>query len=474
MGRASLEARAIRGEEVGGAGPGRPPPRHVDRPDPVFRRHLDRDLPVAVRASGVWIEDAAGRRYLDGTSGAFVVNQGYGVQAIEAAVTAQMAKIVFAHSELFANEAQARFATALVALAPEGFGRVWMSTSGAAANEAAVKLARHYHLIRGEPERSLVIARDNAYHGSSLGALALTGHRPRRELYEPLLVRHPHIPPPTCRRCPLGLAQPSCATACADELERAIERAGRGRVAAFIVEPVAGGPLGALVSPPGYLQRIRSICDRHGVLMIADEVTTALGRTGRDFGVQHWGVTPDLITLAKGLANGVLPIGAVMVHDRIYDEFASRAVSFRHGETFTGHPLIAAAGAATLANYVEGQMLERVVRAATWLDRRLATLARHALVGDVRGIGLLRGIELVRDRATMEPFDRGLKMAERVAAACRDSGVLVIPGSGAADGVRGDTITLAPPFVISEEETGILVKALGNALDTVAGGLAIA
>ena len=261
--------------------------------DAVFHRELGRDYPVASHSRGVYVYDTAGKRYLDGAGSVFVSHIGHGVAEIEAAIGAQMRELAFAHTSYFANEAERRFANKLIAMAPRGFGKVWMTTSGAAANETAVKLARHYHRVNGQPERHLVIARKHAYHGSSLGALSLTGQLARREPYAPYLLDVPHIAPPNCYRCPLGLTYPACAVACADELEREIVRAGPRNVSAFIVEPVSGGPLGALTPPAEYLPKIRAICDAHGVLLIVDEVITAAGRTGRNFAVDHWGVVPD-------------------------------------------------------------------------------------------------------------------------------------------------------------------------------------
>lgn len=260
--------------------------------DHVFHREVGRDYPVAARASGVYIYDTAGRRYLDGAGGYFVVNIGHGVTEIGAAIADQLARFANAHTSHFTSEAEQKFADRLIALAPKGFAKVWMSTSGSAANETALKLVRHYHLVNGEPQRTRIIARWNAYHGGTIGSLSMTGQPRRRDPFEPYLLDFPHIEPPYCYRCPFNLTNPGCGIACADALEREIRRVGPQYVAAFIVEPVSGGPLGALVPPAEYLPRIREICDRHGILMIVDEIITAAGRTGRNFGVDHWGSCP--------------------------------------------------------------------------------------------------------------------------------------------------------------------------------------
>ena len=435
--------------------------------DAVFHRELERDYPVASHARGVYIYDTAGKRYLDGAGNVFVSHIGHGVAEIETAISAQVRELAFAHTAYFASEAERRFADKLVAMAPHGFAKVWMSTSGAAANDTAVKLARHFHRVNGEPERHLVIARQHSYHGSSLGALSLTGQWARREPYTPYLLDVPHIAPPNCYRCPLGLTYSDCGVACADELEREIVRAGPRNVSAFIVEPVSGGPLGAMTPPAEYLPKIRSICDRHGVLLIVDEVITAAGRTGRNFAVDHWGVIPDLITCAKGIAGGYLPIGAVLVHQRIVAPIVASGQSFRHGETFAGHAVMAAAGEAVL-EYIEAHGLaERAAMLGHYLGQQLATLNALSIVGNVRGLGLLWGLELVKDKVTKAPFERALQVSERIARECFARGLLVVAGAGAADGIDGDTITLAPPLTISEDEVDELVGLLGDAIRVV-------
>jgi adenosylmethionine-8-amino-7-oxononanoate aminotransferase len=435
--------------------------------DAVFHRELGREYPVASHSRGVYVYDTAGKRYLDGAGSVFVSHIGHGVAEIEAAIGAQMRELAFAHTSYFANEAERRFAEKLVAMAPRGFGKVWMTTSGAAANETAVKLARHYHRVNGEPERHLVIARKHAYHGSSLGALSLTGQQARREPYAPYLLDVPHIAPPNCYRCPLGLTYPACAVACADELEREIVQAGARNVSAFIVEPVSGGPLGALTPPAEYLPKIRAICDAHGVLLIVDEVITAAGRTGRNFAVDHWGVVPDLITCAKGIAGGYLPIGAVLVHERIFAAIAASGQSFRHGETFAGHAVMSAAGEAVLQYIDTHGLVDRAALLGVYLGQRLATLHALSIVGDVRGLGLLWGVELVRDKVTKAPFERAWRVSERIARECFIRGLLVVSGAGAADGIDGDTITLAPPLTIAKDEIDELVGLLGDAIRAV-------
>lgn len=345
----------------------------ADRPgpanrDPVFHREIGRDYPVVDRAEGACVFDASGRRYLDGAGGIFVANIGHGVKEVVAAMAAQADRVAFAHTSVFTSAAELAFAQKLVDLAPSGFTKAWICTSGSAANETALKLAREYQLIKGAPQRTKVIARWNSYHGSSLGALSLTGQPRRREPFLPYLQDFPHIEPPYCYRCPFGLTYPGCGIACAQALDRAIEAADADNIAAFIAEPVSGGPLGTIVPPAEYFPIIRDICDRHGILMIVDEVITGAGRIGRNFGIDHWGVVPDIITAGKGIGGGYVPIGAVLVSERVYAAFEDAGRSFRHGETFTGHAVISAAGAAVLDYIRDHDLIDRV--AVTGLPAR--------------------------------------------------------------------------------------------------------
>lgn len=436
--------------------------------DRIFHREIGRDYPMVDRGAGIYVFDSTGRRYIDGAGGVFVVNIGHGSPAVEQAMAAQAHRIAFAHTGNFTSEAEQRFSAQLLALAPPGFTKVWMSTSGSAANETALKLARHYHLLAGHPEKTKVISRWNSYHGSSLGALSMTGQTRRREPYEPYLQNFPHIEPPYCYRCPFGKTPDRCGIDCAEDLERTIRRVGANYVSAFIVEPVSGGPLGALAAPDGYFARIREICDRHDVLLIVDEVVTGAGRTGRNMGIDHWGVVPDLITLAKGIGGGYVPVGATLVSERIYAAFESSSTSFRHGETFAGHTLTAAIGSAVLEEIERLDLVARAAAMGVLLGTKLEALRALPIVGDVRGKGLLHGIELVRDKATKAPFPRQRHVSEQVADEAMARGLLVIAGGGCVDGVDGDTIALAPPYIVEPAEVEAIADILRGAITAVA------
>jgi adenosylmethionine-8-amino-7-oxononanoate aminotransferase len=383
-------------------------------------------------------------------------------------MASQAGRVAFAHTSVFTSDAELAFARKLVDLAPAGFTKAWICTSGSAANETALKLAREYQLIKGQPKRTKIVARWNSYHGSSLGALSMTGQPRRREPYLPYMQDFPHIEPPYCYRCPFGLTYPDCGMACAHALEKAVQEAGPETVAAFIAEPASGGPLGAVVPPKEYFPIIREICDRHGILMIVDEVITGVGRIGRNFGIDRWGVVPDIITAAKGIGGGYVPVGAMLVHERVYAAFEEAGRSFRHGETFTGHAVISAAGAAVLDYVRDHGLIARAAATGRVLGEKLQRLRDIPIVGDIRGEGLLWGIELVRDKATREPFPRERGVAEKVAKVAFETGLLVVAGTGCADGVRGHTISLSPPLILTEAQAKELVDILETALRTIA------
>jgi len=433
----------------------------------VFHRQIPRILPVVTKGAGVYLWDECGKRYLDGTSGVFVAILGQGIDEIADAINAEMRQVTFAYTTTFTSKKERAFTRKLVEWAPERFNKAWICTSGSAANETAIKLARHYHLVRGNTEKFLVISRDHSYHGSSIGALSLTGALPKRQPYEPLLIDFPHISPPNCYRCPLNLDYPSCGAACASELEDVIMRSGSETVAAFILEPIAGGPLGGLVTPTEYMQAARAICDRHDVLLIVDEVISGIGRSGKNFAVDHTGVIPDIITTAKGLGAGYVPIGAVITHEKIHAAFERAGTSFVHGESFTGHTAISAAGLATLEYIEKHDLVSRVDELGDYLGERMATLKDHIMVGEIRGRGLIRGLELIADKSTKQPFPRAKGIAEAVSEECNKRGLLILPGVAGADGTDGDTLVLAPPYVVMREQIDDMVTTLEEALDAI-------
>jgi adenosylmethionine-8-amino-7-oxononanoate aminotransferase len=433
----------------------------------LFSRNFKKTFPIATRGEDCWIVDESGRRFLDAAGQAAVVSIGHGVAEIGRAMAEQAAQIAFAHTSQFHTAAAEKLAARLLALAPPNFqngGRVYFTSGGSEATETAIKLARQYYLETGQPNRYRVLSRRQSYHGSTLGAMAVSGNVARREPYTPLLPEWGHIAPCFCYHCPFEKTFPQCALACADDLDTFLAQHEPQQAAAFIFEPVVGATLGAAVPPEGYVARIAEICRKNGILLIADEVMTGMGRTGKPFAVQHWGVEPDIILVGKGVASGYAPLGAVLVSARVVGGFERGSGAFAHGFTYQAHPVCTAAGNAVL-DYLEAhQLFERVCPAGKNLCEALAPLQTHPHVGDIRGLGLLLGVEFVKDKARREPFPRADNIAERVRQAALGEGVLTYPTQGCVDGQRGDHILLAPPFTISSQECAEIARALQAAL----------
>src|ERR1700740_783759 len=385
--------------------------------DAVFPRNFLKTYPRAVRGEGCFIFTAGGQRYLDASGGAAVVTIGHGVPEIGRAMAEQATQLAYAHSSQFHTEPGEKLARRVLDLAPPEMrdqGRVYFTSGGSEATETALKQARQYGVERGEKKRYRVRSRWQSYHGASLGALSVSGNVHRREPFAPMLQEWGHILPCYCYRCPLGLEYPSCNVDCADELDRLLEGQGSQDVAAFIFEPIVGATLGAVVPPDGYVQRIGDICRHHNILLIADEVMSGMGRTGKPFAVEHWGVSPDMILVGKGIASGYAPLGAVIVAGHVADTISRGSGAFLHGFTYNAHPVATAAGNAVL-DYIERERLfERVEPVGRELRAALDALWQYSVVGDVRGKGLLLAVEIVRDTKTREPFPADAHMAARI------------------------------------------------------------
>jgi len=431
----------------------------------VFYRKMKHAYPVIARAEGVYLYDTAGRRYIDAAGGAIVVNVGHGVEAIAAAMADQARQVAYVHGEKFTTPIMETYAAALAEVIPLPDVRFFPLTTGSEAVEAAIKLARQVQIVRGQTRRSLVIGRWSSYHGITLGTLAVGGRKAARSPFLPMLVDMPHIEPPTCYRCPFGQTYPGCGLTCARMLERAITEVGPENVAAFIAEPVSGAALAATVPPPDYWPAIRAICDRHGVILIADEVMCGFGRTGRWCAFEHFGFTPDLLTMGKGVAGGIFPLSLLAARGSLVDELYAAGQDFNHGGTFSHHAVGAAAGLATLHYVQEHDLVGKAACKGELLGRLLReTLGDLPGVGDVRGLGLMWGVEFVQDKATKQPFDVKLDMAHRVFNAAFDLGLMTYPGRGAADGTAGDVIMLGPPAVIDESTLHEVVNLLAQAI----------
>jgi adenosylmethionine-8-amino-7-oxononanoate aminotransferase len=436
----------------------------------VFPRHFKKAFPVAVRGEGCWIVDESGRRFLDASGQAAVVGIGHGVAEIGRAMAEQAAQIAFAHTTQFRSASADKLAGRLLALAPPNLqrgGRVYFTSGGSEATETAIKMARQFHLEMNQPSRFRVVSRRQSYHGSTLGAMAVSGNVARRAPYQPLLPEWGHIAPCFCYHCPFEKKFPDCALACADDLEIFLTKNDAASVAAFIFEPVVGATLGAAAPPEGYVQRIAEICRKHRILLIADEVMTGIGRTGRPFAVEHWNVEPDLILVGKGIASGYAPLGAVLVSARVVEAFARGSGAFMHGFTYQAHPVTTAAGNAVLDHIESHKLFDRVAPAGESLRATLAPLAAHPNVGEIRGLGLLLGVEFVRNKQTGEPFPKAENIAEKIRQAALEQNVLTYPAQGCVDGVNGDHLLLAPPFVITPAESAMIAVALQHAVSRV-------
>jgi len=437
---------------------------------PLFSRNLRKQYPVAVRGEGCWIIDARGQRYLDASGQAAVVSIGHGVQEIGRAMSEQSGRIAFVHTTQFHSEPAERLAARVLAIAPRNFqngGRVYFTSGGSEATETAIKLARQYFLETKQPSRYRVVARKQSYHGSTLGAMSVSGNVARRAPYAPMIPEWGHVSPCFCYHCPFDKTYPECNLACADDLDAFLRVNDVSSVAAFLFEPVVGATLGAAPAVDGYTARIAEICRKYGILLIADEVMTGMGRTGKPFASEHWGMEPDIILTGKGIASGYAPLGAVLVAPRLVEAFEKGTAAFMHGFTYQAHPVVTAAGNAVF-DYLEAHKLfARVTPAGEMLRKALGALENHPNVGQVRGLGLLQGVEFVKDKKTREPFPKENGIAEKIRQAALEKNVLVYPGQGTVDGLRGDHVLLAPPFIIKAEECEQIAGALKYALDKV-------
>ena len=437
----------------------------------VFRRSLKKSFPSAVRGEGVYIWDADGNKYLDFSGSAAVNFIGHGVADISKAMAEQAKQLEFAHTSQFTTPIAEQYAQELLDFAGKNFaeGAVYFTSGGSEAIETALKLARQYQVEVGQPKRYQILSRTQSYHGSTLGALSVSGNKRRREIYLPMVREFAHIGIPYCYRCNYDCKDGcrNCGQEYAAELDQAI-KASDGQAAAFIFEPVSGATLGAVTPPPGYLQSIAEICQRHGILLIADEVMTGMGRTGKNFAIEHYNISPDILVTAKGLSSGYAPLGAVIASKKVVEAIASGSGAFLHGFTYNAHAIALAAGRAVLPlvkNLVASANSEQSNTIAAKLHKSLNELQGLKTVGDARGIGLLMGIEFVQDKSTKQPFDPKQNFAGRVGQAAAKRGLLVYPMQGCVDGTSGDHLLIAPPAIITPDQVDWATAQLAQAIE---------
>jgi adenosylmethionine-8-amino-7-oxononanoate aminotransferase len=437
----------------------------------LLTRSLSKTYPVAVRGQGPWLRDADNHRYLDFSSSAVVNFIGHGDPDVASAIGDQLQKLEFVHSSQFVTDVAEQFAHEILDFAGPNFegGAVFFTSGGSEANETALKLARQYQVEIGQPQRSELLCRRQAYHGATIGAMSLSDNRKRKEIYTPLLHDYPRVSTPYCYRCPYGCDH--CADKYAAEVDAMLDQHG-DQLAAFFFEPISGATIGAAVPPNGYLQRATAACRERGLLIVADEVMTGFGRTGRPFAVDHWNVAPDLLVVGKGIASGYLPLGAVIANRKIVEAIAHGSGALVHGLTYNAHPVACAAGREVLRKTRE------LVRPAnsddatrdcpgTWLKKSLSQLDASANVGDVRGKGLLWAVEFVSDKNTKSSFVPAEQFANKVAAAALRRGLLTYPMQGCVDGIQGDHLMVAPPATISREEIAFAIDELTAAINEV-------
>lgn len=435
----------------------------------IFHRNPKAPIAVAVKGESSFLYDSGGKRYYDGSGGAAVSCLGHGHPEVIEAVVEQMRKIEYAHTSFFTSEPAERLAAVLAERSPAELRHAYFLSSGSEAVETALKMARQYHVERGEPERRHNIARLLSYHGNTLGALGIGGHVGRRQLYQPLLAESHHVSPCFARHYRLaGETDEAYGARLASELEQTILDLGPKTVSTFVAETVVGATAGAVAAVPGYFQKIRTVCDRYGVLLILDEVMCGVGRTGTYHAFEQEGVTPDLLTLAKGLGGGYQPIAAVLCSDKLVDTIVNGSGAFQHGHTYVGHP-VACAAALAVQNIIErDNLVQRSAELGNYLDMVLRERFHdHPHVADIRGRGLFRAIELVAHRDTDTPFATSLQVHAQIKQQALALGLLCYPGGGTIDGTRGDHVLLAPPYITSERELEFAVETLGAAVDTV-------
>ncbi|MFF2323970.1 aspartate aminotransferase family protein [Agrobacterium sp. NPDC058088] len=433
----------------------------------LLHRAIHAQLPIAVSGKGIELFDAEGKAYIDASGGAAVSCLGHGHPEVLRALHAQLDKIAYAHTGFFTTEVAEQLADRLVEDAPKGLDHVYLVSGGSEAVEAALKMARQYFVEKGETRRRHVIARRQSYHGNTLGALATGGNEWRRSQFKPLLIETHHIDPCYAYRFQAeGETDEAYVARAAQQLEDKILELGGDQVIAFVAETVVGATIGAVPPVADYFRRIRAICDKYGVLLILDEVMCGMGRTGTLHACEQEGISPDLMTIAKGLGGGYQPVGAVLLSGAIFEAFAKGSGFFQHGHTYMGHPMAAAAGLAVQDILKREGLLANVTDMGRHLETRLnERFANHYHVGDIRGRGLFQGIELVSDRAKKAPFDPELKVNARIKKEAIARGLMVYPMGGTIDGKAGDHVLMAPPFIVNKQDIDTIVERLGDAVD---------
>lgn len=422
---------------------------------------LGHNYPTVAYGKGIYLYDTEGKQYIDGSSGAVTASIGHGVAEIAEAMLAQAGKVSFAYRSQFTNEPAEKLAQKLSEIAPGDLNWSFFVNSGSEATETAMKIAIQHWQEKGYERKNRIVSRWMSYHGITLGALSMSGHVLRRKRFAPLLEDFPSVSAPYCYRCPFDSSHLNCHHSYAKELETAILRTGPENIAAFIAEPIIGASGGAVTPPDGYFQQIKEVCDRFDILLIADEVMTGIGRTGKMFAMEHWGVIPDIIALGKGMSAGYTPIAATIVSDRVMEPILNGSKLVMAGHTYSANPQSAAVSLAVLEYIEQHHLVEAAAEQGQYLMNQLMGISsKYALIGDVRGKGLLLGLEFVKNFASKEPFPLSSGITSRIINRAFQKGLLLYPASGGIDGVAGDAIIISPPLIITRPEIDALVKIL--------------
>jgi adenosylmethionine-8-amino-7-oxononanoate aminotransferase len=427
---------------------------------PVFPREKYSSLPIVDRGEGVFLYDKEGKRYLDASSGACVVSIGHGRKEVAEVLKKQAEQVAFVIGVHFQNESAVRLAKQIIDLAPEGMSSVHFVSGGSEGTDTAIKLAVSYFLARKKPRKTRLISRWASYHGATIAATSVSGHTGRRRTYHRILMDVTHIPPSYCYRCHYSKTPEKCDIDCARALDATIRREGPENIAAFIAEPIVGSTLGAVVPVNEYFPLVREICDDHEVLLIADEVMTGFGRSGKNFGMDHWSITPDLMITGKGISSGYAPLGAIILRKEIEEAFVDASSGFPHIFTYGFNPLSATVGSKVLDVLVKEKLIQRAEKFGRYLRKRLKGLEDISIVGEVRGRGMLYGVDFVKVKKTKSPFSPEKQVSKRMFDGMASRGVLPYIGTGSVDGYIGDHFTLCPPFTITEEQIDMIVESI--------------
>ena len=423
----------------------------------VFHRRLEYSYPVITHGKGIYLYDKTGKKYIDAVGGALVANLGHGIKKLADKIGKLAKRFSYLHGTQFTTQEMEDYARELCKIAPKELNKVFFVSGGSEATETAIKLARQYHFDSGMKSKYKIIYRWPSYHGSTIAGLSVTGKSGNRNLYQPYLLKFPHIPAPFCYRCPFNISYPNCNIKCAWELEKTIKKQGPKTIAAFIAEPVIGASVGAVVPPPEYFPLIRKICDRYNILLIADEVMSGFGRTGKWFASQHWNCVPDISIVGKGISGGFVPLAAIFCREKIVNAIKMGSGNFIHGFTYENNPFTTGVGKLVLEYIKKNNLVNQCAKKGKYLLSRLQKLLEIDIVGDVRGLGLMTAIEFVKNKKTKEPFPRKAHLAEKILQTAQKKGLILYFCLGFVDNKNGDAIMVAPPFTVTKKEIDKIV-----------------